>query len=167
MKRALSGVAAVAVLAAACDTSGQPARSGRAQAPPGGHVTVPYVQTTGFQAGLYVDYEAPINPYAGFEREGERFYRAMNCDGCHGGAGGGGIGPPFLTAELIYGHQPGNIFQSIVQGRPQGMPAYGGKIPDEVVWKIVAYVESLQAPHREDLPFITGGRHPERAREDN
>jgi cytochrome c oxidase cbb3-type subunit 3 len=69
--------------------------------------------------------------------------RAFNCAGCHGARGGGGIGPPFADAEWIYGGEPQNVFQSVVQGRPAGMPAFGGQIPDEQVWKIVAFVRSL------------------------
>jgi cytochrome c oxidase cbb3-type subunit III len=158
MKRLLPVAgAAVALVLTACDGGAPPPRS---PGPVGGAVSVPHVQTTGFQAGVYVEYPRLSNPYTGFEEEGEQYYRAMNCDGCHGAAGGGGIGPPFLVAEFIYGSQPGNIFESIVQGRPQGMPAYGGKLPDEVVWKMVAYVESLAAPHWQDRPFVTGGSVP-------
>jgi hypothetical protein len=91
------------------------------------------------------------NPFAGAAR-GRQYYMAFNCAGCHGGRGGGGIGPPFLVRDFIYGSDPGNIFQSIVQGRPHGMPAYGGKAPDEVIWKIVAYVQSLAEPYLRDAP---------------
>jgi mono/diheme cytochrome c family protein len=83
-------------------------------------------------------------------RRGRRYYMAFNCAGCHGVRGGGGIGPPFAVPTFIYGNAPGNIFQSIVQGRPHGMPAYGGKAPDEVLWMIAAYVESLSRPHQRD-----------------
>jgi cytochrome c oxidase cbb3-type subunit III len=86
------------------------------------------------------------NPYEGQENvltDGKRYYNWFNCTGCHGGAGGGGIGPPLADNDWIYGGQPANIFLSIVQGRPYGMPSYGGQIPDDQVWKIVAYVTSL------------------------
>jgi mono/diheme cytochrome c family protein len=46
-----------------------------------------------------------------------------------------------LTDSLwIYGGQPENIFASIVEGRPNGMLSFRGKIPEDQVWKIVAYV---------------------------
>lgn len=86
------------------------------------------------------------NPYEGNTNvlmEGRRYYNWFNCAGCHGGAGGGGIGPPLSDADWIYGGEPANIFLSIVQGRPYGMPAYGEQIPDDQVWKIVTYVASL------------------------
>jgi cytochrome c oxidase cbb3-type subunit III len=119
------------------------------ESPPSGHVTVPWVQTSGFQAGAAVARPVLRNPFEGATNEGRRYYMAFNCAGCHGGRGGGGIGPPFLVPEFIYGSDPGNIFQSIVQGRPYGMPAYGGKASDEVIWKIVAYVQSLAEPYQQ------------------
>lgn len=92
------------------------------------------------------------NPYADDPRameEGRRYYLWMNCHGCHGARGGGGIGPPFADAEWIYGSEPENIFQSIVQGRPNGMPTYEGMIPEDRVWMIAAYVRSLGPPDPE------------------
>ena len=86
------------------------------------------------------------NPYEGNKNvllDGRRYYNWFNCTGCHGGAGGGGIGPPLADGDWIYGGEPANIFLSIVQGRPNGMPSYGGQIPDDQVWKIVNYVSSL------------------------
>jgi cytochrome c oxidase cbb3-type subunit 3 len=86
------------------------------------------------------------NPYQGqanARADGKQYYVWFNCAGCHGGAGGGGIGPPLADNDWIYGGEPGNIFQTIVQGRPNGMPSFGGQIPDDQIWKIVAYVSSL------------------------
>ena len=74
--------------------------------------------------------------------QGKRLYRWYNCNGCHAG-GGGGIGPPLMDADWKYGGKPPQIFQSIVQGRPNGMPSFGGHIPDDQVWMIAAYVRTL------------------------
>ena len=81
--------------------------------------------------------------------EGKRLFAAMNCNGCHA-QGGGGIGPALMDDKWIYGAEPEQIFSSIVQGRPNGMPAYGGRLPDQQVWQIVAYVESLSGAVPED-----------------
>ena len=35
---------------------------------------------------------------------------------------------------------------ALVEGRPNGMPAWGGKIPDEQLWQIATYVRSLSLP---------------------
>jgi cytochrome c oxidase cbb3-type subunit III len=146
------------LLVAGCDLFGRPPSEYSAvDRPPSGTVTVPYVQTTDFQAGRYVQYARVVNPFADGANEGRQYYMAFNCAGCHGGQGGGGIGPPFLVPDFIYGGDAGNIFQSIIQGRPQGMPAYGGKAPDEVIWKIVAYVQSLAEPYRRDDDRLGAG----------
>jgi cytochrome c oxidase cbb3-type subunit 3 len=74
--------------------------------------------------------------------EGKRFYEQYNCVGCHA-HGGGGMGPPLMDDRWIYGFEAANIFESIVEGRPNGMPAYRNKLPDEQVWMLVAYVQSM------------------------
>src|SRR3954453_6897232 len=74
--------------------------------------------------------------------EGKRLYEAYNCNGCHA-HGGGGMGPPLMDEKWIYGSEPQQIFATIVEGRPNGMPAFRGKIPDEQVWQLVAYVRSV------------------------
>jgi cytochrome c oxidase cbb3-type subunit 3 len=80
------------------------------------------------------------SPYA--ISEGKRLFSWFNCSGCHS-HGGGGMGPPLMDATWIYGSEPNNIFATIVEGRPNGMPSFGGKIPDQQIWQLVAYVRSL------------------------
>jgi cytochrome c oxidase cbb3-type subunit 3 len=74
--------------------------------------------------------------------QGKRLYRWYNCNGCHG-SGGGAMGPPLMDAEWRYGHEPEQVFTTIMGGRPQGMPAFRGRIPEEQAWQIVAYVRSM------------------------
>ena len=74
--------------------------------------------------------------------QGMRLFGYFNCVGCHA-HGGGGMGPPLMDERWIYGSQPENIFATIVQGRPNGMPSFAGRIPDDQVWMLVAYVRSL------------------------
>jgi cytochrome c oxidase cbb3-type subunit III len=88
--------------------------------------------------------------------EGKRLYQAYNCSGCHA-QGGGAIGPALMDATWIYGSQPQQIYSDIVQGRPNGMPGFGGKLPEYQVWELVAYVRSMSgqlpsdvAPSRSD-----------------
>jgi cytochrome c oxidase cbb3-type subunit III len=85
------------------------------------------------------------NPYngSGYDiSEGQRLFNWYNCSGCHAN-GGGGIGPPLIKQQWIYGGEPANLFDTIVKGRPNGMPAWGDRIPEYQVWQIVAYVRSL------------------------
>ena len=53
-----------------------------------------------------------------------------------------------MDDKWIYGSLPINIFASIIEGRPNGMPSWRNKIPDAQVWQLVAYVQALsgQAP---------------------
>jgi cytochrome c oxidase cbb3-type subunit 3 len=53
------------------------------------------------------------------------------------------MGPPLMDDKWIYGSSPENIYTTIVQGRPNGMPSFAGKIPTSQVWEIVSYVRSL------------------------
>lgn len=90
--------------------------------------------------------ESPANPFAGDDRaesEGERLYGWYNCGGCHGPHGGGAIGPNLRDEEWIYGSEPIDIYRSIAEGRPEGMPTWEGKIPARAIWLIVAYIESI------------------------
>jgi len=45
----------------------------------------------------------------------------------------------------IYGDDPASLYSTIVGGRPNGMPAWRGKIPDYQVWQLVTYVEAMRA----------------------
>jgi len=83
--------------------------------------------------------------------QGKRLFRWYNCSGCHGGGGGGGMGATLSDAGWRYGHEPVDIYATIVEGRPNGMPAFGGRIPDEQVWQLVAYVRSLSGQLRKDV----------------
>jgi len=76
---------------------------------------------------------------------GKRLFAQYNCSGCHSN-GGGGMGPSLMDDEWIYGGRLEQIHQTLVEGRPNGMPAWGGKIPDEQLWQISAYVRSLSLP---------------------
>jgi cytochrome c oxidase cbb3-type subunit 3 len=82
--------------------------------------------------------------------QGKRLFRWYNCSGCHSN-GGGGMGPILMDDKWLYGHTPQAIYQTIVEGRPNGMPAFGGRIPDDQVWQIVAYVRSMSGQLRKDV----------------
>lgn len=111
------------------------------------HPANPSVRTTQ-PPSAPVDNPYSYNAYA--VSEGEKLYNSYNCVGCHA-HGGGGIGPPLMDDVWIYGSEPQNIYATIVQGRPNGMPSFRGKIPDQQVWEIVAYVRSLSGQLPKDV----------------
>jgi len=84
----------------------------------------------------------PYNASAYDISEGQRLYDWYNCSGCHS-HGGGGIGPPLIKTEWIYGGEPENLFDTIVKGRPNGMPSWGGRIPAYQIWQIIAFIRSM------------------------
>lgn len=86
-----------------------------------------------------------VNPYHGNAwaiSEGQRLFGWYNCTGCHAN-GGGGIGPPLIKKDWTYGGEDANLFDTIVKGRPNGMPAWGGRIPEYQIWQLATYIRSL------------------------
>ncbi|CCJ08485.1 c-type cytochrome [Methylocystis sp. SC2] len=82
-------------------------------------------------------------------QRGMSYFTTFNCVGCHAPNGGGGMGPALSNRIFIYGGEPVNIYLSIYHGRPNGMPAWGAMLSNEIIWDLVAYVESIsQAPSK-------------------
>jgi len=109
------------------------------------------------------------NPYADDPNavvQGRKLFDSMNCSGCHAALGGGGMGPPLSDREWIYGGEPAAIYLSIVQGRPNGMPAWGRALPPQSIWQLVAYIRTLgEAPAPASGPREEAARPvPHRAR---
>lgn len=135
--------------------------------PPSGRAGGQWIRLTDFQPGSGM----PVGPVVGHSAaegqneyeenayalsEGKRLFSSFNCVGCHAN-GGGGMGPPLLDDKWIYGHAPEQVFSTIVEGRPNGMPSFGGRIPMYQVWQLAAYVRSMSglvpidaAPSRND-----------------
>jgi cytochrome c oxidase cbb3-type subunit 3 len=95
--------------------------------------------------------------------EGKRLFTWYNCSGCHA-HGGGDSGPALMDEKWIYGSSPSNIFATVVEGRPNGMPAFRDRLTDPQIWQLVAYVEALNGrlsrdtvPARDDHMFTKPG----------
>ena len=116
-------------------------------------------QVSGLEPGLESASQPVLSPYqenAYGSAEGKRLYTAFNCNGCHA-QGGGGIGPALMDAKWIYGSAPDQIYSTISQGRPDGMPSFARQVPAQQIWQLVAYVQTLSmqvprdaAPGRSD-----------------
>jgi cytochrome c oxidase cbb3-type subunit III len=106
--------------------------------------------------GVVVDYQR-VNPYhddSVAQQDGYRLFNWYNCSGCHGGHAGGGMGPSLRDTSWIYGNRDDQIFDSIAQGRSNGMPAWGSKIPEDQIWQLVTYIKSMRTPQEPDPPVL-------------
>ncbi len=154
MRKFIRPLACLAALLASCSKEARQFRAGPATG------RAPAIAQSELFPGLTAPPASGPNPYEGNAHalaEGRRLYRWFNCNGCHFN-GGGGIGPPLMDDQWIYGSEPANVFATIVQGRPNGMPSFHQRLNDQQVWQIVAYVRSLGK-----LP--DAGKPPQRASE--
>ena len=87
------------------------------------------------RSGDYQDNAAHVS-------NGQLYYHWMNCNGCHS-EGGGGIGPALMDTKWRYGSSMESIVQTIANGRPNGMPAFAGKMTPAQIWETAAYVRAL------------------------
>jgi cytochrome c oxidase cbb3-type subunit III len=123
-------------------------------------------QLTDFAAGGSSTKSLPLSDQPGqipkdydsayFVAQGKLLFTEYNCYGCHA-HGGGDMGPALMDGQWIYGPDPAVIFYSIAAGRPNGMPAFGTRLPAYQVWQLTAYVRSMSglgpkdaAPGRKD-----------------
>lgn len=98
-----------------------------------------------------------VDPYIGNPvalQAGRRLFNWYNCSGCHGGHGGGGMGPSLRDQVWLFGSRDDQIFDSIAEGRSNGMPAWGSKIPSNQIWELVAYIKSMRTPEEPDPPIV-------------
>jgi cytochrome c oxidase cbb3-type subunit III len=154
MTRARTAVLIAILLLAACERETR-----RHQELPAASSRPSSTKVSDLEPGLPVAQAPVLSPYqenAYGIAEGKRLYTAFNCNGCHA-MGGGGIGPALIDEKWIYGSAPDQIYSTISQGRPDGMPAFGGRVPTQQIWQLVAYVQSLSvqvprdaAPSRSD-----------------
>ena len=153
-----SAVLATAALAIAL-LAGCQRESRRFEPAVGAQITPPSIRMSELQP---VEQNPQTTPAPHYEvnalslAEGKRLFGWYNCSGCHAN-GGGDKGPALMDDVWIYGSDPANVYATIVEGRPNGMPSFGGHIPDEQVWQLVAYVRSMSglvpqdaAPSRND-----------------
>jgi cbb3-type cytochrome c oxidase subunit III len=157
----VAAVGSVMVLsaAAACRPNGQeelraaergPADSARAG-------TMPVLASAGVDPGIHpsVLLGNLHNPYAGnaaAASEGRQLFVSYNCSGCHGGRAGGGMGPSLRDNAWAYGDSDVQIYSSIFEGRPAGMPAWGAKLSADQIWKLETYIRTLATPSEPDAP---------------
>jgi cytochrome c oxidase cbb3-type subunit 3 len=131
----------IAATLAACEREQRPLRSDPGTVEELGAIPVSKLAPGGDTPSLPntgEDYEA--NAY--HLSEGKRLYTWFNCNGCHAN-GGGGSGPALMDDKWIYGGEIQNIFATIRDGRPNGMPSFGQVIPAEQIWQLAGYIRSM------------------------
>jgi len=146
--RATLGLLAVAAGLCACETRSAPVAAAAGAIPANAFFVGP-------QPGPDRRFTPVVNPYTGSREalaEGRRLFNWYNCSGCHGDHGGGGMGPSLRDSVWRYGGTDAEVFASITQGRQFGMPAWGSKLPQDQIWRLVTYIKSLRTPDEPDPP---------------
>ena len=155
---------ACCIVAAACGSSADAAQ--QQSAPPAQQsqwgASAPFVQhPDNIQPGVALSrpFVPIVNPYEGNAArlaEGSKLFIAYNCMDCHGADGSGAMGPSLQDGRWHFGGTNGEVFQSIYEGRPDGMPAFGGRISDGDIWRLVTYVRSVAKDRKVSTENFTG-----------
>ena len=81
--------------------------------------------------------------------QGQQLFTRMNCVGCHS-HGGGGMGPALMDGQWRYGGRIDQIAATIYEGRPNGMPSWRGKLTNQQIWQLAAFVRTLSGQEPKD-----------------
>lgn len=69
--------------------------------------------------------------------EGRRTFLKLNCYGCHGGNGGGGMAVNIQHAES------GDVREAVMQGEERGMPSFRKYVTSADITNLTAYLRSI------------------------
>jgi cytochrome c oxidase cbb3-type subunit 3 len=101
------------------------------------------------------------NPFRGDAAalaEGQQVF-AANCAACHKPDGSGLVGPSLVDPYWKYGNSDEELFRTVSEGRPAGMPPWGPVLGSEKIWKVLGFVESLPKTDAPGVgaPDLAGG----------
>jgi mono/diheme cytochrome c family protein len=90
-----------------------------------------------------------LNPFTGKPeavQQGRTLWLQYGCSGCHGVMGGGGMAMPVSDDTWKFGSDDETLYK-LIKGRidAQTMPKIYDAMPDDELWKIIAYVRSVYA----------------------
>ena len=88
----------------------------------------------------------PLEGSVAAAKAGEALFYSMNCDGCHGPGALGFVGPNLVDGRWRFGGSDAEVYESILKGRAQGMPAYGSMLSEATIWQLVTYLKSQPVP---------------------
>lgn len=86
------------------------------------------------------------NPFRGDAaaiEAGAEVYKTI-CIACHLGEGQGLVGPSLVDPYWKYGADDATLYESVAEGRPLGMPGWGTQLGTDKVWKVLAFLETLE-----------------------
>lgn len=114
------------------------------------------------QGGIISPFD-PADPKTA--EEGHEVFMETSCNGCHGGTGGGGMGPPLSNQKWVYGNDADTLFRLITLGTDElqkrgytrkarenvraPMPPHASgpiiieSLTSERILKIIAWIQSL------------------------
>ena len=84
----------------------------------------------------------PFDGKADAADAGKALFTKMNCAGCHAYDLTGGMGPDLTDGSWQYGAKPGEVYHTIADGTPRGMPAWKDKMTVDEIWQVVSYIQS-------------------------
>jgi cytochrome c oxidase cbb3-type subunit 3 len=125
----------------------------------GAAATVPAREPAGTTPASVHRRQSARNPFEGSATavaEGAKLFVAYNCADCHGAEGSGAMGPSLQDNRWRFGGSASEVYRSIADGRPEGMPTWGPLIPVDQIWKLVTYVHSLGAGKDVSTENFTG-----------
>lgn len=97
----------------------------------------------------FAEESAPVkNPFAGSAeavQEGKEVF-ATNCSTCHGDDAKGNMCPDITVKAKRYGNADADLFLTITKGRPGGMPTWEKTLGTEKIWKVIAFLRSIEEP---------------------
>jgi mono/diheme cytochrome c family protein len=102
----------------------------------------PAATTPAAGAQVLPDTPNPLGSSTDAVAAGKALFEKMNCAGCHGYDLKGGMGPDLTDQDWTYGGKPGEIFTSISEGTPVGMPKWNDKLTPTEIWQLVSYILS-------------------------
>ena len=105
-----------------------------------GHITE--TAWAGNQPPAKPEITCPYSGDAAAIAEGKKLFD-RNCAECHGD-GTGGSGPNLTDNEWLCGGSDAQIFATVSNGRPGGMPSWSSDLKDDEIWKIIAFIRSLK-----------------------
>lgn len=74
--------------------------------------------------------------------EGQQVFASI-CAACHKPDGSGLVGPSLVDPYWKYGSDDPTLLETVMKGRPGGMPAWAQQLGVEKAWKVLAYMETL------------------------